>query len=140
VLLLSLATIFLFRNYVIFAMVPAMLTALFCKMLPYKKRYVLLTTYAVFFLLFFLSGVNESLLNLPVAVVHRKADFALLPGGTTNIRMNELYPTVQSFIYNLPQAINHYFFRPYLWEFSQPSILLTALELMVYQIIFLAFI
>lgn len=139
-ILLPLAPIFLFRNYVIIAIVPAFLIALLCNLLPYKKRFVLLTTYAVFFLLFFLSGLSRSFLNLPAAVVQRKADFASLAEGNTNIRMNELYPTVQSFISNLPQAINHYFLRPYLWEFSQPSVLLTALELFVYQMILLAFI
>ncbi len=137
---LGLATIFLFRNYVIVAIAPALLTALFCKVLPYKKRFVFLITYTFFFLLFFLSGFSKSFLNLPAAVVQRKADFAALGDANTNIQMNELYPTIQGFILNLPQAINHYLFRPYLWEFSQPSVLLTAIELFVYQMIFLAFI
>jgi len=136
----SLLTIFLFRNYVIIAIIPALATVLACRYLPYKKRFVLLITYSVFFVGFFLSGFSNSLLNLPAAVVQRKADFASLSEGNTNISMHELYPTVQSFISNLPQAINHYFLRPYLWEFSQPAVLLTALELLVYQMIFLAFI
>jgi hypothetical protein len=138
--LLSLVTIFLFRNYVIVAILPAMLTAILCKTFTLKRRFTVLTTYAIFLLLFFVSGVNESLLNLPDAVVQRKADFAVLVIGNTSIEMNDLQPTFLSFAENLPRAINHYFFRPYMWEFSQTAIFFTAIELLVYQLIILAFI
>ncbi len=131
--LMAMVAVFLFRNYVIVAIVPAIITAFCCKLIPFKKRFVILTTYAFFFGLFFLSGLSHSSLNLPAAVVKRKADFAALAKGNTNIPMNELYPTIRSFVINLPQAINHSLFRPYLWEFSQPSVILTALELFVYQ-------
>ncbi|MBC7888547.1 MAG: hypothetical protein H7Z13_11760 [Ferruginibacter sp.] len=138
--LLGMTTIFLFRNYVIIAILPAMLTAMLCKVLRYKKRFVFLISYSIFFLLFFLSGFSKSFLNLPAAVVQRRADFAALAGANTDIPMNSLYPTLQSFIFNLPQAINHSLFRPYLWEFSQLPVLLTALELLMYQLILLTFI
>ena len=136
----SLFCIFLFRNYLLIALIPAIAIALLCKMFPYKKRVVWAGCYSICITLFFLSGYVHSSLNLPAAVIQRKADFAALEGGTTNIAMNELYPTLQSFVSNLPQAINHFFFRPYLWEFSQPSVILAALELFAYQLIFLAFI
>ena len=135
--LVALAIIFLFRNYVLVAMLPAMLIGMLCKWLPFKKRYTVLVAYAVFFLLFFLSGFSDAWYNLPAAVVQRKADFAALGPGNTGIAMNELHPSAQSFLYNLPQAINHYFMRPYLWEFRQRSVLLTAIELLFYQVIIL---
>lgn len=134
------AAIFLFRNYVIVAIVPAMLIALLCRWLPYRKRYIFLVTNFIFFLLFFLSGLSSSSLNLPAAVVQRKADFEALGEANTNIAMNELVPTIQSFILNLPQAINHYFLRPYLWEFPQQAVLLSAFELLFYQLVVVAFI
>lgn len=139
-LLIATLSIFLFRNYIVVAIVPAMLTALLCKMLIYKKRYIILLAYSFFFLVFFVSGFSDSTVNLPAAVVQRKADFSALAVGNTNIKMTALYPTPQSFITNLPQAINHYLFRPYLWEFPQLSVLLTAIELFVYQLLILAFI
>ncbi|MEP7106642.1 MAG: hypothetical protein ABI760_01645 [Ferruginibacter sp.] len=138
--LLGITTIFLFRNYVLVAIIPAIITALLCKLLSYKKEFVLLITYSFFFLLFFLTGFSKSSLNLPAAVIQRKADFAALGEAKTNIPLNGLYPTFQSFIINFPQAVNHYLFRPYLWEFSQLSVLLTAIELFVYQMIILAFV
>lgn len=124
----------------IIAMLPAMLTAMLCKILPCKKRWIVLSAYAVFFMLFFLSGVVSSSFNMPAAVVQRKADFAALGEAKTNISMNELMPNAQSFILNLPQAINHSLFRPYLWEFTQLSVQLTAMELICYQLLILAFI
>lgn len=136
---LGLITIFMFRNYVIIVMVPAMVIAMLCRILPYKMRWIAIATYALFVGLFFLSGFNNSPVNMPAAVAQRKADFIALGEAKTNITMNELRPDALSFISNIPQAINHSLFRPYLWEFTQPSILLTALELLVYQLLFLLF-
>jgi len=137
---IALLAIFLFRNYVVIAIVPAMVSTLLCKIILQKRRLVLVTTYAFYFLLFFLSSFSRSFLNIPAAVVERKNDFATLLGGNTNIAMNELQPNFQSFVANFPQAINHALLRPYLWEFPQLSVLLTAFELLIYQLLIIAFI
>ncbi len=136
----GLTIIFLLRNYVIVALVPAIIIALLCKRLPNRKAFIVVVSYAAFFILFFLSGLSNAAFNLPAAVVQRKLDFAGLEVGNTTIPMNDLKPTIQSFASNFPQAINHYLFRPYLWEFAQISVILTAVELFFYQLIFLAFI
>jgi hypothetical protein len=140
IFLLAMFTIFLFRNYVLVAMVPAMLTAWLCKRIPSGKKAMIGASYALYGLFFFVSRYIHPSLNLPGAVVKRKAEFESLPQGSTDIPMNDLYPTIKSFILNLPQAINHSLFRPYLWEFSSPAIILTALELLFYQIIIIAYI
>lgn len=136
----AVTTIFLFRNYVLVALLPAMLTALLSKLLPYKNRVGFIISYTFFLLLFFLSSLCNNLFNLPAAVVKRKADFALLGEANTNIHMNDLQPTLTSFLSNLPQAIEHFLFRPYLWEFSTPGVILTALELIFYEAIVVTFI
>ena len=137
---IGIITIFLFRNYVFVAIVHAMLIALLCKHFTYKKIWIILVSYSSFVALFFLSGFLNSFLNIPAAIIKRKAEFASLGEGNTNLLMNELQPTFKSFVFNLPQAINHFFFRPYLLEFINPAILLTALELFIYQLIILLFI
>ena len=137
---LAFITIFLFRNYVLLALMPAMLAALLCRLLPYKKRFIIGTSYLIYGLLFFLSGLLHTSLNLPAAVVQRKTDFATLIGGNTDVLMNELRPTFYSFMANLPQALNHYLLRPFLWEFSQPAVIIAALELLFYQVILVLFI
>ena len=136
----GIATIFLFRNYVVVAIIPALFIAVLCRYYPYKKKYIVLITYLISSFLFFFSGLHSSSFNLPAAVVQRKEDFATLDIGTTNIPMQDLEPTFTSFAQNLPLAINHALFRPYLWEFNQPAVLLTALELLFYQLIIILFI
>ncbi|MCW3093065.1 MAG: hypothetical protein JWP81_4134 [Ferruginibacter sp.] len=138
--LLGIAIIFLFRNYVVLALIPAMLIAFISKLLPYRKSRILITGHLFFAVLFFLSGNVNSSLNLPAAVVQRKADFAALGEANTNISTKELLPNVGSFINNLPQAINHVLFRPYLWEFPMFGVFLTALEIFLYQLIFVTFV
>jgi len=137
IFILAIITIFLFRNYVLVALFPAMLTAYLCKNLAYQKKWIILGSYVVYALLFFISGLIHHTLSLPEAVIKRKLDFALLPEGRTNIPMRELLPSVQSFVKNLPQVVNHSVFRPYLWEFPGTGVLLAALELFVYQMLLL---
>lgn len=137
---IGMTTLFLFRNYIVVALLPAMLTALLCKVFADKKKIIIILSYSFYSLVFFLSGYLNGSLNLPAAVIKRKGDFALLKEGRTNIPMNNLYPTAKSFLMNLPQAINHTFFRPYLWEFSSTGVLLTAFELLFYQAALIVFI
>ncbi len=139
VIILAVITIFMFRNYVLVAMLPAMFAVFLCQILPVKRRVVLPISYGIYLLLFFLSGSVSPALNLPEAVIKRKADFALLQKGNTTIPMNDLHPNAGSFLSNIPQAINHTLMRPYLWESSQPGVLMVAMELLLYQILFLLF-
>ncbi|RYF90341.1 MAG: hypothetical protein EOO03_03910 [Chitinophagaceae bacterium] len=136
VLVLALILIFMFRNYVLVALLPALFAVLLSRMLPFKRRVVVPVCYAVYLVLFFLSGYLSPALHLPEAVVKRKADFALLEKGNTTMPMNELQPTATSFITNIPQAINHTFLRPYLWESAAPGVQLAAMELLLYQLLF----
>jgi hypothetical protein len=139
-LAIGILTIFLLRNYVLVALLPAMFTALLAKRLHCRRKMTFAVSYSLFGLLFFVSGHFNSSFNLPNAVIKRKADFAALVNGGTDLPMNELYPTLKGFMENLPQAINHSLLRPYLWEFPHFGIILTAIELFFYQIILIGFV
>ncbi len=138
--LLALSCIFLFRNYVLIALLPALFTAWLCKVMPLSKTLVVAGSYLLYGTVFFLSGVLSPSASLPEAVVKRKADFAMQATGATDLPMRELRPSVTGFASNTPQAINHGLLRPYLWEFSNRAVWLTALELLAYQLLFVAFI
>lgn len=140
IFLLAFFCIFLLRNYILVAMLPAICTALLCKILPYSKKAIISVSYSLYGITFFLSPHIHPSLNLPRAVINRKEDFESLAEGNTDISMNALYPTIKSFILNIPQAINHSLLRPYLWEFSNTGIILTALELLSYQILIVVYI
>lgn len=138
--ILAVTCIFLFRNYVLVALLPAMFAAWIAARAASRKNLVFIGIYAVFALLFFLSGLLHNSLNLPAAVVQRKADFALVEKGSTNLPMNELEPTVISFVKNIPQAINHVMLRPYPFEFGNTGVLLASLELYFYLLLMAVFI
>lgn len=137
--LLAITCIFLFRNYVLVALLPAMLVAFIVSRATSRKVLVFTGAYAAFAILFFLSGLLNNSLNLPAAVVQRKADFALLEKGSTDLQMNELQPNVISFVKNIPQAINHVLLRPYPFEPGNTGVLLASLELYFYLLLMIAF-
>ncbi|MBC7867120.1 MAG: hypothetical protein H7X88_06275 [Gloeobacteraceae cyanobacterium ES-bin-316] len=140
VLILALCCIFLLRNYVLIALLPTLFTAWLCRVLPFSRALIFVGSYFLYAAIFFLSGQLSSSLSLPQAVIKRKSDFQMLPPGSTNLSMNELYPSVQSFAGNIPQAINHSLLRPYFWELRSTAARLTALELAAFQLILVAFI
>ena len=140
ILFFSMFTIFLFRNYVLVALLPAMLLGIISVFSKWRKRTIFFGCYLVFIAGFFMTGWNHFPVNLPAAVIQRKADFASLEGGNTTIQMNELDPTPISFLRNAPQAVSHSLFRPYTWEFRRFSVLLAALELLFYQLLLVLFI
>ncbi|MEP7239197.1 MAG: hypothetical protein ABI685_15055, partial [Ferruginibacter sp.] len=74
----SMLLVFLFRNYVLVALLPAMFVGVAGVSLKWKQRYIFIGCYLVFIVAFFINGVTTSSFNLPAAVVQRKADFASL--------------------------------------------------------------
>ncbi len=138
-LLLGFSVIFLFRNYLLLALLPAIITAWLCRVLSFKKRWIIGLSYLGYGISFFCCRYIFSSLDFPAILIRRKEDFMLVKEATTNISMNELAPTFQSFVASLPQALNHTLMRPYMWEFSNPAVILTAMELFFYQLIFVAF-
>lgn len=67
--------------------------------------------------------------------VQKQTDFLALPLAASQIALEPLQPNPMSFLHNLPQAINHGFFRPYLWDSGGRFSLLYALELFAYQVL-----
>ncbi len=139
ILALAFAMIFLIRNYVLVALVPALIAWWLSNRLPIKKIWTFLYSYFTFICLFCIATFFSGSANLANIIINRREDFAKLRIGYTNIQMNNLQPNLKSFWYNLPQAINHALLRPYLWEFSRWDVFLTALEPFWYSIIFIAF-
>lgn len=121
---LALLGIMLIRNYVLVALLPAMLTA---ALLRNSKRKWMLTLilYLIFTLVFFCSNY------LPQAVVKRQQDFALLEKGEAGLPIIPLQPTLKSFAENAPQAIAHGLLYPYPGQTKEAFGMIAALELAV---------
>jgi hypothetical protein len=135
----SLGLIFLLRNYLVIALLPALLTAIIYKFVKTRRLLAVVVSYVAYVILFFISGNLTRSLNLPEALIKRKADFALLEIGSTNLPAFNLNNNFFSFLGNLPLAVNHAFLRPYLWEFKGIDLILVCIEIILYQLIFILF-
>lgn len=130
VLTLALLGILLIRNYVLVALLPAMLTAALLR--NSKRKWALaLVIYLLFTAIFFSSSYLPLGIHLPQSVVKRQQEFALLEKGEASLPIIPLQPTFKSFAENAPQAIAHGFFTPYPGQTTEPFGLLAALELAV---------
>lgn len=138
ILILSFLCIFLLRNFILLALLPALLAGIASKKFSRYRVAMPLLLYSIFIALFFATGSLNNSFDLPEAVVKRKNDFALLEKGRTDLPMRILEPTTGSFIKNIPQAFNHGLLRPYPFEFNIGSTL-ASLEIYFYLLIFLLF-
>ena len=135
----ALLCIFLLRNYVLVALLPAMAITFVAGKLSRYRLWAVIGMYLLAMIIFFSTALLPGSLNLPAAVVNRKADFALLEKGGTGLNMKELEPTLKGFTRNTPQALNHVLLRPYPNEFANKGALLASLELYGYLALMAAF-
>jgi hypothetical protein len=130
------ALIFLLRNYLVLALIPAWVAGWAAKKFPSRKVAAALISYGALVLAFFATGMlHNSSLNLPEAVVKRKQEFATLPGAGSDLPMNKLKPHPASFLKNTPQAVTHVLLRPSPFESSQLPNLLATLESYLYLVL-----
>lgn len=135
----TMAVMLLFRNYILVALIPAMFVALLVKQAKLPSLPTALVAYVFFAIVFFATGFLNNSFDLPAAVVKRKADFALLEKGRTNLQMPDLQPNAASFLENLPTALNHSLLRPYPFEFSGIGSQLSAFEIYFYLLLTILF-
>ncbi len=135
---LSFITILLIRNFIAVALIPVSL-AFF---LSIKKRTNSLVTFVcifagMFLILIILQFLIPSFQPLKI-ITQRQTDFLNIPGTfTTRLSINELEPTLTSFAGNLPQAVDHGFFTPHLWDRKGWLLFILAFELFAYEALFL---
>ncbi len=137
----GLLLIFLLRNFIFIALVPAIVAWIIAEK---KLKYILLTfvlVYVVFTLIFFSLKFIHPKLNLPQYVADRQIAFIqIAKQGASAININPLSADFKSFLKNAPQALNHTLMRPYLSENKTLFYLPLALEILLYEILFLLFI
>ncbi len=133
-LIIAALTIFLIRNFVLVALIPASIA--FC--LAYKKAnpwktYALVYAFFIICLsLFIYVSPDKNPLHV---ITQKQQDFFALDKANTQIAMDTLQPTAGSFVRSLPSAAEHTFLRPYIWENSSPYLFVPALEIMLYVLL-----
>lgn len=140
-IVLAVCFIFLQRNYVLFALLPAAFAWILSAVKKYPPLPTFIITYLVGSILFFTAGGLSLKLNLPVKVAQKQWDFEHLQTPSTYIKVDSLAPTFKSFATNAPQAFNHSLLRPYFTDYKLSlSLLPLSVELLFYQLLVLLFI
>ena len=132
-MIVSLALLFLLRNFVCLALLPT----LFAWVLVTKIKWPAIPVFAAVYLLIGLLVFNVDTFLPKIKpleiIIAKQTEYLKLEKAATQIELTQLQPTFKSFAFNSPQAINHSFLRPYLWELPVKSILPLSIELLAYQ-------
>ena len=107
--------LFAMRNFVLFLLMPALLTWYLCNRYPKKQLTIIAGIYGLSVILFFVSGFITHSIDFPLYIVAKQNEFKFL-GGNTQLILPVLEPGLISFIKFLPYAIDIAFFRPHITE------------------------
>lgn len=138
--MVGLCIIFLLRNFVLITLLPALVAWIIAER---RKKFTLQTFIVVYLfsiVLFFNLGRLHPSLDMPQYVSTRQIAFVeIAKGGESAININPLFPHFRSFLNNSPQALNHTLMRPYLTEKFTLLYIPAAVEIFIYEVLFLLF-
>ena len=139
--LFFLLLILLLRNFVFIILVPAITAWIIAERNPRHAFPVFAGIYILVGILFFCSGFFSPNTDLPRYTCQRQLAFIeLAKNGASAIDIKPLYPNFRSFLNNTPQALNHSLMRPYLTEHRNFFYIPAAVEILLYEVLFVLFI
>lgn len=128
------------RSFVIIVLIPALISLLVSKIGRTNSLVTFISIYSFFTFLFFVSPFISPKINLPESVSKRQFNFIELSGlAGSSLPTNNLEPTLTGFVKNAPQALNHVLLRPYLFEGDKWVYIPFALEVFLFELLFLIF-
>lgn len=130
ILLLASILIFSLRNYILFALLPALFCWWLSEKYPQKKNLIFLSVYFVGILIFFLVPYILPSVNLPLYFSLKQKEFLLLPADSA-VKIPLLQPSFSGFISFFPYALDMAFFRPHFNEMKNLSYLPAVFETLV---------
>jgi hypothetical protein len=136
---LCLLFIFMIRNYVALSLIPAILMCAVNYRYPTQALKINIAILIVCCAGFFLSSYISPSWDLPEWIVKRRIEFNSLKANSL-LPHNELENSFKSYLYNLPQAIDHGFLRPYLWDKLGVFYIPFALEILVMLVLIVYYI
>ena len=139
-ILLALCFIFVQRNYVFLAFLPAAFAWIISVVKKYPPLITFIITYTIGAIIFFTAGSLSPKFNLPIKVAQKQLAFEQLQTPATYLKTDSLAPTFKSFVFNTPQALDHSLLRPYFTDYKlSASLLPLSLELFMYELLLLLF-
>lgn len=127
IILISGLLIFSLRNYLLFALLPALFCWGLSENYKQKKYFIFFTVYLLVIVCIFLIPYFLPSINLPAFLTGKQEEFLQLASSSV-IKTSPLQPTFYSFITHLPHAIDMAFFRPHINEFKNYSYLPSIIE------------
>ena len=137
-ILLGLTILLLLRNFVLALMVPAILGWILANRWPKQGLTSFVGVYLVCSICFFGLRYIVPALDFPQAVVNKQQSFLQLEGNSS-ININQLEPTVTSFLKNTPQAIILSAARPFPSDVHHLLSLAAATETILLWLLILLF-
>lgn len=137
-LLLGLILILIFRNFLVFPLLPPLFAWILCQKIKMKPVLIFSLVFFISLIVFFTARYISPALDFPHYTVERQRDFIQLEGNSS-IAVQKLEPTVESFIINAPQALSMSALRPYLSDVRHLLSLAAALEILFILFFFTVF-
>jgi hypothetical protein len=127
IMIVCISIIFALRNYVLFALLPALLCWYVSEKKCVKPITIFFLVYITGLIAFFLVPFIIPALNFPLFLSNKQNEFLQLQ-GTSAVAATELQPTLQSYLSYLPSALDMAFLRPHLTEVKNISYIPAMLE------------
>jgi hypothetical protein len=131
--------ILLLRNFLFFAIIPASFAYWFSVKYKISSFKVIITSLSIAVLMLWIS---ENFFNYtrPLEIIEQRSyDFLQLGKAGSQIEMNDLKPTLKSYLANIPQVIDHVLLRPYFWEKQTLFSWFLSVELFFYWVLLIVF-
>ena len=122
--------IFSLRNYVLLALLPALLSWFLSNKYPKKSLTIFASVYFIGCGLLFLLPVISGSIDLPLYLSLKQKDFMQLQ-ATSVVNLPLLVPTFKGFVAFLPYAMDMAFLRPHLSEIKNYSYIPAAAEVLL---------
>ena len=127
----GLVMLWLIRNLVILCLAPALLAWGLHQRGRLRGRFAYAGVYLLCTGLFFWGHNLPGVPDLAQKLAERQYSFIALQGNT-RLRLDSLHASFSSYAKILPQALNHSFFQPYLWQSKSPLQLVSALDVFLF--------
>ena len=138
-ILLGLVIILALRNYLLIVLMPALFAWVLANKSALKPIKVFSAVYILGILFFFTARYISPKLDFPGSVVAKQQEFLKLKGSSA-VPVDEISPTIFSFISNIPQAFSLSTLRPYPSDVKHLLSLAAAIEINLLILVFVLFI
>ncbi|MEO5999037.1 MAG: hypothetical protein ABIN89_19845 [Chitinophagaceae bacterium] len=129
--LAGLIVLLLLRNFMVMCIAPSLLAWFLSNRFKWNSVITFLTIYVLSIFLFFISGKVPGFPSLPEKLTQRQYEFLSLT-AKTRLPLDSLKGTASSYFQVLPQALNHSFLRPYIYESKGMLQLISAADIILF--------